>query len=41
MNNRFATTGGVPRNSRLNNALLAFSLLIFGIVGFREILARF
>jgi Mn2+/Fe2+ NRAMP family transporter len=41
MNNRFSKESGVPRNGALNNALLVFSLLIFGIVGVREVLARF
>ena len=41
LNNRFPTTSGVPRNSALNNALLALSLIVFGIVGVREVIARF
>jgi hypothetical protein len=41
MNNRFPMDRGVPRNGRLNNALLLLSLLIFGIVGVREVMARF
>ena len=41
LNNRFPTTSGVPRNSALNNALLALSLIVFGIVGVQEVLVRF
>jgi Mn2+/Fe2+ NRAMP family transporter len=41
MNNRLPKQSMVPRNGRLNNVLLTLALVIFGIVGVNEILARF
>jgi hypothetical protein len=40
MNNRLPKESGVPRNGRLNNLLLTVALVIFGIVGVNEIVAR-